>query len=379
MTISVGPAGSHSDSDSEHIPLTQYPRSPTSSTPAATSPSSTPSANPDVGRFPGGINPCHWTLIRYSTGQLLPDEDLISWNDIHEFELVELHGPSLPSTHILYEYQVCHLWNPERHLQERERLKGKLKKQFQSEMTNPNKSRDKNKERDKGDSSRAAYHTQVLKAMSLDSNTGINLGVVEYYGQRLAKTKVAPSLTRIPRSIDVYVQPYWEGWVRTLRIVYRGNPHEVAFLAAMGGGPGGPSSGVGGGGTGGSNTGAGQGMQDTYRYGTGPMANGFGMGPQFGYFSPGERNPHPHNTSGSTYPRDFKLVRVEWRERWVKIQNGYLIVLREPNVSQMHVLSERMLICCFVERGCHPCSSTQKHHFTYGYPSSRSIPLLFWF
>lgn len=216
-------------------------------------------------------------------------------------------------------------------------------------MANPGKyfpSRDKSKDRDKSDGSRAAYHSQVLKALSLDYHTGANLGVIEYYGQRLAKTKVVPPLTRIPRSIDVYVQPYWEGWVRTLRIVYRGNPQEVAFLAAMGGGPDGPSANVGVGGPSSSSAR----MQDAYKYGTGPAPNAFGMGPQFGYSSPLERNPHPLHPPGSSYPRDSKLVRVEWRERWVKIQNGHLIVLREPNVSHMQGLSERVLTCCPVER-----------------------------
>lgn len=335
MTINVGPSSSHSDSEStSHIPSAQYPHSPTTSTAAANPPSPAPIFNPDIDKFPGGINSSHWTLIRYSTGQLLPDDDPLSWYDILENELVELHGPSFPSTHMLYEYQVCHLWNPERH-QERERLRGKLKKRFELEIANKHFSRDKNKERDKGDSARAAYLTQVIKAMSIDSHTGINLGLVEYYGERLAKAKVKPSLTRIPRSIDVYVQPYWEGWVRTLRIVYRGNPHEVAFLAAMGGGIGGASGIVGSGGSGGSNSAANQGAQDSYRFGTGPMPNGYGIGPQFGHFNPGEKNPHFPSSGDSVRganPGDSKLLRVEWRERWVKIQDGYLIVLRESNV-----------------------------------------------
>lgn len=149
-------------------------------------------------RYPGGVNYHHWSLMRYSTGQILTDdESLISWYDINEYELLELHGLSFPSTHPLYEYQVYHLWNPERH-RERERLRKKLKKRFETEA----------KEGGGGGKS-APQQAQILKAMNLNSGAGANVGVVEYYGEKLA-TKVQITLTRIPRAIDTYVQPYWE-------------------------------------------------------------------------------------------------------------------------------------------------------------------------
>lgn len=336
MTIGITPT----DTD----PLSHFPRSPTPSASFSTA------INPDTDKYPGGINPSHWSLTRYSTGQLLSDDEsqLVSWYDIQEFELVELHGPSFPSTHVLYEYQVCHLWNPERH-RERERLRGKLKKRFEVEINSSttskhSKDKDKNKDKEKDKDTRAAYHAQILKAMNLNSGAGANVGVVEYYGHRLSQTKFELRLSRIPRSIDLYVQPYWEGWVRTLRIVWRGDWNDVAF----GSGVSVPvASGVVPGVSGGGGTGApqGQGIQqvvmEPYRYGnysSGTITGGFGMGVNVyahAHSSLGEKDHHQRHWEGnrsSSSVLHHKLVRVEWRERWVKIQNGYLSVLKEREV-----------------------------------------------
>ncbi len=252
-----------------------------------------PSTNAPVpdDRYPGGVNHHHWSLMRYSTGQILTDdESLVSWYDINEHELLELHGLSFPSTHPLYEYQVCHLWNPDRH-RERERLRRKLKRRFEAEA------------KEGGGGKSAALQAQILKAMNLNSGAGANVGVVEYYGEKLAM-KVELTLTRIPRAIDTYVQPYWEGWVRTLRIVWKGDWNDVAST----------------------------GIPDPYRYGvygSGNVAGAFGMGVTV-YHGAASLGEGPKDSSGQQRPD--RIVRVEWRERWVRIQNGTLAVLRDREV-----------------------------------------------
>lgn len=297
----IGPSQAHSD---------------TESTPghgnSLTSPTYTA---PDADRFPGGVNPHHWTLTRYSTGQLLTDDDsLVEWFNINEFELIELHGLSFPSTHALYEYQVYHLWNPDRH-RERERLRKKLKKRFEAEAKEAGKD-------GKEEGGRAARQAQILKAMNLNSGAGANVGVVEYYGAKLSNLRVEMTLTRIPRSIDTYVQPYWEGWVRTLRIVWRGTWSEFAAGAGV----------------------ANQAM-DPYRYGVysaGTTTGGLGMGVNVYHYglaqnlggSAGESNRRDKKRHSMRYPN--RLVRVEWRERWVRIQNGTLAVLRDREVRALH-------------------------------------------
>ncbi|KAF9442764.1 hypothetical protein P691DRAFT_810135 [Macrolepiota fuliginosa MF-IS2] len=291
----IGP--SHTHSDSESIPGHNPMRTPSYTT-------------PDGDRFPGGVNPHHWSITRYSTGQLLmDDESLVSWYDINEFELLELHGLSFPSTHALYEYQVCHLWNQERH-RERERLRKKLKKRFEAEAREWNKDSKDNVER-------LFSQAQVLKAMNLNSGAGANVGVVEYYGAKIASRSVDMTLTRIPRSIDKYVQPYWEGWVRTLRIVWRADCDEFA-----------------------SGLSASQ-VVDPYRYGVygpGTVTGGFGMGIDYAHGQgPGGDINAREKSHQMRYPNRF--TRVEWRERWVKIQNGFLCVLKDrEDQDATHVL-----------------------------------------
>jgi len=278
---------------------------------------------PDADRFPGGINPYHWTLARYSTGQIFGDDEQLSWYDLGEFELLELHGPSFPSTHPLYEYQVCHLWNQHRH-RERERLRKKLGKQFETEAT---KRREKNKDGTRGPSvtaaKRATLHAQILRAMNLNSGAGTDVGVVEYYGSKLASVQVELTLTRIPRSIDTYIQPYWEGWARILRIVWKGNLDDIAnfpngyFISLP------PNSGS-------KSTAFGP-MIEPYQYGIGYTGTWENM-----YHKPIGASTASMAVIGDmdaeSSGRTQRVIRLEWRERWVRIQNGTLAILKDREV-----------------------------------------------
>lgn len=318
----IGPSQARVNGTDSRIPML----------PGYTVTSSTTSAvytAPDADRFPGGINPYHWTLTRYSTGQIFGDDEQLSWYDLVEFELLELHGLSFPSTHPLYEYQVCHLWNQHRH-RERQRLRKKLGKRFETEATRATrdaKGREKNKDGTGRPSvtatKRATLHAQILRAMDLNSGASTDVGVVEYYGSKLASVQVELTLTRIPRSIDTYIQPYWEGWVRILRIVWRGNLDDIANL------PNGyfislpPNSGS-------KSTSSGP-MIESYQYGIGHTGTWENM-----YHKPIGASSASMAAIGDmdaeSSGRTQRIIRLEWRERWVRIQNGTLAILKDREV-----------------------------------------------
>ncbi|KAJ3560871.1 hypothetical protein NP233_g10551 [Leucocoprinus birnbaumii] len=311
----IGPA--HSDSES----LTGH-------TTALDSPTTSGYAPPDADRFPGGVNPHHWTIARYSTGQILGDDEQLSWYDIAEFELLELHGFSFPSAHTLYEYQVCHLWNPERH-RERERLRKKLKKRFEAEAARGSKEKDKDKDGAGGGSAaakRAAIQAQILKAMNLNSGAGANVGVVEYYGTKLASTPVELTLTRLPRQLTYISNHIGRVGATTGHPI----PIPVHTHAAGSGG-------------GGSNA-----LTDPYKYGAyaagGAMVSGFTMGVSV-YHGHSGTSGVPIGAMGDNELRNQKIVRVEWRERWVKIHNGVLVVLKDREDEEAtHILPLKSLL-----------------------------------
>jgi len=291
---------------------------------------------PDADRFPGGINPYHWTLTRYSTGQIFGDNEQLSWYDLVEFELLELHGLSFPSTHPLYEYQVCHLWNQHRH-RERQRLRKKLGKQFETEATREANGREKSKDGTSRPNvtaaKRATLHAQILRAMDLDSGAGSDVGVVEYYGSKLASVQVELTLSRIPRSIDTYIQPFWEGWVRILRIVWRGNLDDIANLSSNGyfiSLP--PNSSL--------KSAASGPMIEPCQYGighTGTWENMYHRPIGASATSMAGIGDMDAESSGRTR----KIVRLEWRERWVRIQNGTLAILKDREVRFLQSLTAK--------------------------------------
>jgi hypothetical protein len=53
--------------------------------------------------------------------------------------------------------------------------------------------------------------------------------LVESSPKRLPSSSA--SLTRLPRAdLSLYIQAYWEGWVRALRVVWRGDPQRMEPL-----------------------------------------------------------------------------------------------------------------------------------------------------
>ncbi|PPQ71921.1 hypothetical protein CVT26_007182 [Gymnopilus dilepis] len=129
------------------------------------------------------------TLVRFSTGQILEDDIPLSWYDLRPYELVELHASVLPlsfkmsikiSRHLLHPAEMLNaIQNKDEEFFDR--LKSKMKK--------------------KG------------KASTNDTNEASTL--IQPISSSLA-------LVSLPRhDPEAYAQPYWEGWVRALRLVSR--------------------------------------------------------------------------------------------------------------------------------------------------------------
>jgi hypothetical protein len=112
-----------------------------------------------------------YTLLRFSTGQILEDNCEVSWYDIQPHELVELHSSFLPPTF------VSSLLSP---------------------MSIPSPPPD------------IVPFTQTKKKKA-SPITPTDQGIFPL-----------PSLTALPRHTPaLYIQPYWQGWVRALRVVTR--------------------------------------------------------------------------------------------------------------------------------------------------------------
>ncbi|KAF8953127.1 hypothetical protein BDZ97DRAFT_1929977 [Flammula alnicola] len=164
---------------------------------SASNATSTPSNHPDA--LQDQIQ-CQWfTLIRFSTGQILEDDYLVSWYDLAAYELVELHSSSPPVSFAI-----------------------------------------------------SASLGQLLLHGTINADANIL-----NQGNNPSQVKsgiINTSASRKPRAADVqhdfypalphplprydpaaYVQPYWEGWVRALRVVWRSSASGVGTDPTPGG------------------------------------------------------------------------------------------------------------------------------------------------
>ena len=169
-----------------------------------------------------------YTLFRFSTCQILEENCQVSWYDIQPHELVELHSSFLPPT---------------------------FASSLVSPMSIPSSHPDIV-------ALRQTKSTQKKKASPITSTDQGDLPI--------------PSLTALSRQTPtLYIQPYWQGWVRALRVVSR--------------------------------------IQTT------PAS---------------DELPHPSlEDNDKEGNRDRKQgERIEWRERWVVIHDGVINICKTPNV-----------------------------------------------
>ena len=112
-----------------------------------------------------------YTLLRFSTGQILEEDCQIIWYDIQPHELVELHCSFPPPT-------------------------------FASSLVSP-----------MSPSPNIAASPQTMSAQKNKKVSPITAD---------QRDLPIPSLVALPRHMPkLYIQPYWQGWVRALRVVSR--------------------------------------------------------------------------------------------------------------------------------------------------------------
>jgi hypothetical protein len=175
-----------------------------------------------------------FTLIRFSTGQILEEHFFVSWYNLGPHELVELHCSSPPTTfsralifgHMLMNGGSLTLAVP-----------------VPSQNSIPDRH------------ASSSFSSPAVSAT-------------------LSLTPAEPlRLTRLPRhDLASYTEPYWEGWVRILRVMWQSDPDRSPT-----------------------------GLPETF-----PQVNGL---------------------------NDTRTKTKEWRERWAVIRNGVLSLCKKRDVS----------------------------------------------
>ncbi|KAF8153434.1 hypothetical protein B0H34DRAFT_677563 [Crassisporium funariophilum] len=310
-----------------------------------------------------------YTLIRFSTGQILEEDFLVSWYDILPHELVELHASWAPAT-----YAVSVAWSaglltaptPVLPAGGGAGVGKKEKSGFLGPMSvlPPLV----------GGGSKA-NHTQSLPLSSLDTlaifpyqSTATTAGGITQHTNHPSSrphtatsskhqpkplhtstpTQTHPTLTPLPRHMpELYIQPYWEGWVRALRVVWRSE-------VGTGAGPG--AAGAAGRSAGRSAEeyaypeyaggmlpgGMGVGMVGGMTWGEGADGiGGFGLGDLGRRERERERGREGRGGGGKA------RTKLEWRERWVVIRDGTVSLCKDKDVSLSRIYFLGFVVCTF--------------------------------
>lgn len=305
-------------------------------------------------------------LVRFSTGQILEEDFLLSWYDLGPHELVELHASSPPTEFKLSVHLTRLLLNG-----------GKCMVPLPTSRQSSSLTVD----------SSLSQAFLGLPSASASSSTMPNQ-------EKLTLNVSSPfHLVSLPRHDPAaYTQPYWEGWVRALRVIWRPDASDAASGTALGssvfgggsiitdpaaqaslfsGSSGGTRSmphyehsWAGGGLYGGMGAGMAVLVQDPSM---GPGGMGMGVfgdvvtdGTAYGSgrerYKDKERDRRREKAKGGDKsekdrkdgkkgdPRDQKprgkpSRNLEWRERWVVIKDGMVILCKDREVSLIGCLS----------------------------------------
>lgn len=219
---------------------------------------------PSIAEYKDQIYTSVFTLIRFSTGQILEEQSLVSWYNLEPHELVELHCSSPPSTF------------------SRALVFGHM-------LTN-------------GGSISVDVPTPSIPGSHSESNSNLD----RYASSSLAPSIISskprtatlslaladpPRLIRLLRyDLASYTEPYWEGWVRVLRVMRR---------------------------------------HDGDRLPTGRLGERV--------LDPGATSPPDQTFSDSSRrwkaDNDGRTKVKEWKERWAVIRNGVLSLSKNRDVS----------------------------------------------
>ena len=217
-----------------------------------------------------------FTLIRFTTGQVLEDNFLVSWYDLGPHELVELHASSPPTA---FSFAIVF----------RQLLVngGTIDVDLSSNSLSNSDRASALKIPHQGHTLSSSLDLRSVADQSSSKHSSALLAMNDTIGTKLSLTLCNPPiLTYLPRHDSVaYAQPYWEGWIRVLRVVVRSDVDAASALRS-------------------SETGM------RTKEGLGP-----GVSPEDG------RSEKRYKT------------KKEWRERWAVIRDGCLNLCRDRDVS----------------------------------------------
>ncbi|RDB30914.1 hypothetical protein Hypma_004887 [Hypsizygus marmoreus] len=255
----------------------QLPAPPVTAKPTTTTNTTSGSAAPWL-KY--NINAASYTLLRFSTGQILEDDLSVSWYDLASFELLELHA------HLPVE---------------------PLPPSFTASMTPAMISTLEAAGAHTTEAGTSTKHRRTTSLYSISSAAPGGSHSHDAHGHAHMQTYL-PKLNRI--ALHIYILPYWEGYVRTLRVVWR--EQEPPFAN---------------------------------------FANGYGYGYGYGYGGSTGMGDALIAVGGR---RDGRIVRggapavgigrgrttsVEWKLRWVVIREGVLSVCKNrEDPMPTHVL-----------------------------------------
>jgi hypothetical protein len=231
-----------------------------------------------------------YTLLRYSTGQKLEDEYQLSWYDLSPNELLELYAHA-PVQHLPASFGLP---NPD---------------------TNTAKS---------GHAPKSAQHARTGSSSSLSrqfSRAHVNSPNADPNPPpALPSRTYFPALNRT--SATAYIQPYWEGYVRALRVVWR---EESAFNSSHPGHGYSGEMGVG---------------------GFMPALAVMGQDPAGRDLRAMELKEGGYSGHGAVYAgmrgaerAQSRTTRLEWRLRWAVVRDGMLYLSKDREVGYFFCLS----------------------------------------
>ena len=229
-----------------------------------------------------------FTMVRFTTGQILEDDHSIAWYQLAPHELVELHG-SRPQRGFSVAVQLAQL------LEVKRGPGGVLVLGGEGAVGAEEWWEDLGGEETKSPGGAAANKVTAHGTSTTSANNNNNANPHEKStstNTATATTAAAPInpysvvLTSLARhDLNAYIQPYWEGWVQCLRVAWR--PDTV-------------SSGI---------------------------ASGVrGVGP----YGVGGEDVEEGGRGGERKKTDRQM---EWQERWVVIRDGWVYLCKKRDVS----------------------------------------------
>ena len=237
-----------------------------------------------------------FTLIRFTTGQILEDNFLVSWYDLGPHELVELHASSPPAT---FSFTIVF----RQLLVNGGTIDVDLSSAMSNSISDPDRAR-AIKIPHQGHTLSSSLDLRSVTDHSSSKHSSALLPKNDPLGTKLSLTLCNPPiLTYLPRHDPVaYAQPYWEGWIRVLRVVVRSDTDGVRSKEGLG-------------------PGISPRAQDPSL-----KASGYNSR-RIGEDGHGEKR--------------YK-TKKEWRERWAVIKDGCLNLCRDRDVSVFLPLNCRL-------------------------------------